>query len=323
VSLAAVLLSACVREAYSQDASPPLVLESTIDLSGVNGRIDHMAVDLDHHRLFVAALGNSTVEVIDLVKGKVVGRIGGLSEPQGVGYLPASNEVVVANGDGMVRFYRGDDLTSSGDIKLGDDADNVRVDPKTGSVVIGYGNGAIAIIDPVSRKVTGTVALSAHPESFRIDPDGRRAFVNLPGSGQIAVVDLVAKKVTATRNANYSANYPMLYDAASNAVIVAYRAPSRLVISDADGGQVHQDIDLCGDSDDLFLDALRRRIYVSCGSGDLEVFAATEKSYQLIARIKTRLGARTSLFVPDLDRLYVAARAESGKPAAILVFRPE
>ena len=173
VFLTAAFLSGCVRDAYSQDASPPLTLESTIELPGVDGRIDHMVVDLDHHRLFVAALENGTVEVVDLDKGKVTGRIGNLREPQGLAYLASSNELVVATGDGTVRFYRADDLVQSGDIKLGDDADNVRIDPTTGSVVVGYGNGALAVIDPVSRRLSGTIALSAHPESFQIDQVGR------------------------------------------------------------------------------------------------------------------------------------------------------
>jgi DNA-binding beta-propeller fold protein YncE len=281
-----------------------------------------MVVDLDHHRLFVAALGNGTVEVVDLDKGKVTGRIGNLREPQGLAYLASSNELVVATGDGTVRFYRADDLVQSGDIKLGDDADNVRIDPTTGSVVVGYGDGALAVIDPVSRKLSGTIALSAHPESFQIDQVGRRAFVNLPGAGQIAVADLATMKITNTRRASYGANYPMLFDAASNAVIVAYRSPSRLVISNASDGTVRQDIELCNDGDDLFLDAKRQLIYVSCGSGILEVFAASNKGYQPAAQIKTRAGARTSLLVSELDRLYVAARASAGTEAAILVFRP-
>lgn len=317
-----IVLSGCARDAFSQDITPPLTLENSIDLPGVAGRIDHMVADLDHHRLFIAELGNGTVEVVDLTTGNVVGRISNLHEPQGLGYLPSANELIVASGDGTVRFYRADDLAPTGDIKLGDDADNVRIDPATGSIVVGYGNGALAVIDPVSRKVSGTIALPAHPESFWIDPVGRHVFVNIPDAGQIAVADLATMKVMSTRRASYGANYPMLYDAASNAVMVAYRSPPRLVISDASTGKVRQDIELCGDSDDLFLDAKRRLIYVSCGSGDLDVYAASSTGYQLGTRIKTRPGARTSLFVPEFDRLYVAARAEDGKSAAILVFRP-
>lgn len=320
--LAVAPLSGCVREAASQNVPTALALESTISLPGVTGRIDHMAIDVVHRRLFIAALENGSVEVLDLSAGRRFAQISDLREPQGLEYLPERNELVVASGDGTVRFYEADSLTLSGEIKLADDADNVRIDPTTGSVVVGYGNGALAIIDGASRSVKNTIALSAHPESFRIDPTGRRAFVNLPGASQIAVADLTTMKVEDKWLASHGANYPMLFDAASNSVMVAYRQPARLVITDAGDGKVRQDIDLCGDSDDLFLDAKRQRIYVSCGSGDLDVFAGSSDGYQRIARISTRSGARTSLFVPELDRLFVAARAGDGKTAAILAFRP-
>lgn len=321
--LAAMELAACAPVIQPPGGPPPLVLEQTITLPDIRGRIDHLAVDLKHQKLFVAALESGTVEAIDLVKGLVAGRIDGLKEPQGLGYLPEREELVVASGDGTVRFYHADGLTSAGEIKLGDDADNVRIDPSTGSVVVGYGGGALAIIDPASRNVTDTNALSAHPESFRIDDGHRRAFVNLPGAGKIAIADLRTMKADASRGGAYAANYPLLYDPASNSVAVVYRLPARLVISDADDGKVRQDIGVCDDSDDLFLDPKRQRIYVSCGSGDIDVLEASPDGYRRMARIKTRAGARTSLFVPELDRFYVAARAAGGKAAAILVFRPD
>jgi hypothetical protein len=313
-------LIGCSREAHSQ-AAPPLVLEKSISLPDVKGRIDHLAVDAAHRRLFVAELGNGTVESVDLAKGQVSGRISGLSEPQGLAYLAAVNELVVASGDGVVSFYRADDLSRVAQVKLGDDADNVRVDPSTGSVIVGYGDGALAVISAATHRVLNTIALPGHPESFRLD-DRQRAFVNVPGAGKIAVVDLKDMKLIATRSTNHAANYPMLFDASSNSVVIVYRLPARLVVTDADDGKVHQDIDVCGDSDDLFLDERRHRLYVSCGSGDIDVFEATPDGYRRSSRIKTRSGARTSLFVPELDRLYVAARSLEGRPAAILVFRP-
>jgi hypothetical protein len=312
---------ACNREAHSQGESPPLILEKSISLPDVKGRIDHLAIDVAHRRLFVAELGNGTVESVDLAKGQVSGRISGLGEPQGLAYLAAINELVVASADGIVAFYRAGDLSSVAKIRLGDDADNVRVDPSTGLVIVGYGDGALAIISAATHRVLNTVALPGHPESFRFD-DGRRAFVNVPGAGKIAVVDLKDMKLVATRSTNHGANYPMLFDAYSNTVVIVYRLPARLVVTDANDGKVRQDMDICSDSDDLFLDERRHRVYVSCGGGDIDVLQALSGEYHRVARIRTRLGARTSLFVPELDRLYVAARAEGGKPAAVLVFLP-
>lgn len=320
--LVSAIAGACGQDARSQASEPRLVLEQTIALPGVSGRIDHLAVDLAHGRLFVAALGNGSVEAVDLAKGVVAGRITGLSEPQGLAYLPERDELVVASGDGWVRFYRGADLVLTGSLKLGEDADNVRVDRATGQVVVGYGGGALAVIDPASRKVLSTIPLPAHPESFRLDPAGGRAWVNLPGAGKIAVVDLAGARVVATWKAAHSAGYPMALDAGTKTLAVVYRLPARLVISNAGTGRPVQDLDACGDADDLFFDDKRHRIYISCGSGEVDVLEASSGGYHRTDRVRTRSGARTGLFVPELDRLFVAARAGDGKPAAVLVMRP-
>jgi len=87
-------------------------------------------------------------------------------------------------------------------------------------------------------------------------------------------------------------------------------------------GHVAAKIDTCGDADDVFVDRKRHRIYVSCGEGVVDVLESGEAGYRRLARVSTAPGARTSLFVPELDRLFVAVRAVSSEPAAIWVFRP-
>ena len=300
-----------------------LELEKTITLSNVTGRIDHLAADVPHQRLFVAELGNGSVDRIDLSSGEKR-RIGGLKEPQGVAYLPDHNELVVASaGDGTVRFFDASSLTPNGSMTLGDDADNVRVDPKTGQVVVGYGSGALAILDPVRRAVVRTIELGAHPEGFQIDGEGRKAFVNVPNAHKIAAVDLDSGRVLANWRAAHLANFPMALGQDSGIVGMVYRIPARLVALEAASGAAKADLPTCDDADDLFFDDKRRRIYVSCGSGAIDVFDVAGDSYVASAHIETRAGARTSLFVPALDRLFVAARAGSGgQDAAILVYRP-
>ena len=123
-------------------ADPRLVFEAKFPLGDVSGRIDHLSVDVKRQRLFVAELGNNSLGVIDLAAGKVLRRIDGLSEPQGVAYVPFTDSVFVANaGDGSVRVLRGDDLTPMGRIELGDDADNVRVDAARDRVLVGLRQG--------------------------------------------------------------------------------------------------------------------------------------------------------------------------------------
>jgi hypothetical protein len=323
-ALALTLLSA-VRLAHAAQREAPirLELERTIGLPNVSGRIDHLAVDVQHQRLFVAELGNGSVDSIDLMSGESR-RIDGLKEPQGVAHLPERNELVVASaGDGTVRFFDAPSLAPIGSLTLGDDADNVRVDPKTGQVVVGYGSGALAIVDPARRVVVRIIALAAHPEGFQIDGESRRAFVNVPDAHKIVVVDLDSGGVLANWRATHFSNFPMAVSETSGVVGIVYRIPARLVVVDAASGQAKADLPTCDDADDLYFDDKRRRIYVSCGSGAIEVFEQAGAGYIAAAHTDTRSGARTSLFVPALDRLFVAARSHSrGQDAAVLVYRP-
>jgi DNA-binding beta-propeller fold protein YncE len=323
-------LIACVvlmMHGPSSAAEPtaPLVLEQTIVLRNVSGRIDHLAVDLARNRLIVAELGNGTIDIIDLAQRQVVHRITGLPEPQGVAYVPAADLIVVASaGDGSVRWYRGADGAPVGTLSLGSDADNVRLDQRTGRVVVGYGGGGLAIIDPASRTRIGNVPLAAHPEGFQLDPATGQAFVNVPDAGQIAVVDLQAGRQVATwRIAGLRQNFPMALEPNGVLLATVFRSPARLVLIDRPTGATRAKLETCGDADDVFFDARRHRIYVSCGQGAVDVFDQVDGVYRRAARVSTGSGARTSLFVADLDRLFVARRAGwLGSEAAILVFQP-
>ena len=190
-ALTAICLTLVVGPSFAAGDAPPLVLERTIQLSDVAGRIDHLSLDPGRNHLFVAELGNGTVDVVDLGSGKAIGRISGLGEPQGVAYVPASDLIVVADGaSGSVRMFHASDLSPAGEIALGEDADNVRVDPHSGRVVVGYGSGALVRIDPVSMSKLADIKLPAHPEGFQLESTTERVFVNLPDVQQIGVADL-------------------------------------------------------------------------------------------------------------------------------------
>jgi DNA-binding beta-propeller fold protein YncE len=302
----------------------PLQLEAKIPLGSVGGRIDHMAVDLKRQRLFVAELGNDTVGVIDLAKHVVIRTLSGLREPQGVGYEPATDMLYVANaGDGSVRVFDGNDYAAKGRIDLGSDADNIRMDAAANRVFVGYGSGALAVIDPSTRKKIGDIPLKAHPEAFQIDPNSAQIFVNVPEAHAIAVIDRAAQKQTGTWPlSDRGANFPMALDPARRQVLVIFRSPAEIGVFSMTDGKFITSTETCGDADDLFMDAKRARVYVSCGAGFVDVFEAKGEVYRRIARIPTVSGARTALFVPELDRLLVAARASGNEPAAIWIFRP-
>ena len=323
----ALLVAAAVMIAMpagAQTASAPLELEGKIPLGSVSGRIDHLAIDLKRQRLFVAELGNDSIGVVNLAANRVQSTMLGLKEPQGVAYEPSTDTVYVANaGDGSVRLLWAEDLTSKGRIDLGEDADNVRIDTGQNRVLVGYGKGALAVIDPKNRKKISDIRLKAHPESFQIDNSTSRAFVNVADAGEIAVVDLAKGEVIgAMPTQGHRANFPMAFDRDAHRVLVVFRSPSRLLILSATDNTVIADLDTCGDADDVFVDPKRHRVYVSCGAGSIDVFEERAGKYEGIGHVGTAAGARTSLFVPELDRLFLAVRAAGREPAAIWVFRP-
>lgn len=306
-------------------AAQPLVPEGEIALPDVRGRVDHLAADPQRRRLLVAELGNNTVDIVDLAGGQATNRIAGLAEPQGVGFAPKADRYAVANAnDGTVHFYRAEDLAPAGTVELGSDADNVRIDPASGDVLVGYGSGGIATIDPVILTKTGAVALPAHPEGFQLDPVGARLYVNLPEAHRIAVIDRTAGKIVANwSTGTLGGNFPMAIGEAGGLVAAVFRNPSTLVVYDSKSGEVRTRLPACGDADDLFFDDKRKRIYVSCGAGMVDVFEAEASGYRPFGQVATASGARTSLFVPALDRLFVAVRAGAfGGSASIRIFRP-
>jgi hypothetical protein len=322
VAVATVSLASDV--AFSQAPNPSsLQLETKIPLGDVKGRIDHMAIDLPRRRLFVAELGNDTVGVVDLNEQKVQHVITGLKEPQGIGYVPSSDTLFVANaGDGSVLLFRGAEYAAAGRIDLGDDADNIRVDSASNRVFVGYGSGALAVIDPATNGKIADIPLQAHPESFQLARSDRRIFVNVPKAREIAIVDRFAGKQTVSWPIDNGSNFPMVLDESSGRIFVGFRNPPQLSVFSVRDGSAIATVGACGDTDDLFFDAKRQRVYLSCGDGYVDVFEAQGDAYDRSAHIPTISGARTALFVPELDRFFVAARANPDEPAALWVFRP-
>jgi hypothetical protein len=306
------------------DSRPPLVLESKIALDHVHGRIDHLTVDMARQRLYIAELGNDTVAMVDLKNHAVSRRLTGFHEPQGIGYEPTTDTLYVANGgDGTVHLFQGADLTPVGSISVGDDADNVRIDGATHRVLVGYGNGALAVIDPKSHQKIVDIRLKAHPESFQIYGSERRIFVNVPDAQEIAVVDSTKNVQTASWTPQgLHGNFPLAIDEARQQLLVVFRHPSVLGVFDAKTGHKLSTVDTCGDADDIFVDEKRGRVYVSCGGGFIDVLGAQGTGYATLARLTTVAGARTGLFIPEIDRFVLAVRASGAQAASVWIFRP-
>ncbi|MDB6159248.1 MAG: hypothetical protein JWO04_2954 [Gammaproteobacteria bacterium] len=297
--------------------------EAKIPLGEVRGRIDHLAIDVPRQRLYVAELGNDSMGVVDLKERNTIRTLSGLREPQGIAYVPSTDTVYVANaGDGSVRLFQGADLTPGGQIALGSDADNVRVDDRASRVFVGYGDGALAVIDAKTHSKVGEIGLKGHPESFRLESAGPRIFVNVPDAHAIAVVDQTSdKQVASWQTGGLRANYPLALDESGH-VLAVFRHPARVGVFQAQDGRLLSSFDTCGDSDDVFVDAKRHRVYVICGEGFIDTFAQDGDQFRRIGHLATVGGARTGLFSPDTDRLYLAARATLAHPASIWVLRP-
>ena len=305
---------------FAQPAAP-LALTQTIAMPGVSGRIDHLDADPAGERLFVAALGNDTVEIIDLRAGRAVARLESLREPQGVGYVPAAGQLFVANGGGGVTVFSGTPLRLAGRIDGLDDADNVRLDQDASYLYVGYGRG-LAVIDPASRQIISRIPLAGHPESFQLRKTDARLFVNVPSARQVAVVDRKTQQQVATwRLGDAGGNFPMALDEPHGRLFVGTRQPPRLIVYDTDSGKSVATLPIGGDVDDLFYDSARRQIYAVCGEGVINVIKQRDANdYVPVGDIKTAPGARTGLFVAERNALYVAVPTRGSSGAEIRVF---
>lgn len=315
-----------VLQALIVEAQSNIRLIRTIPLTDVAGRIDHMAVDTHGHRLFVAALGNDTVEVVDYETGKLAQTIRGCSEPQGVVYVPGENQIFVANGgSGKVSVLDGTSFKLLKSLGGMDDADDARYDAQAGLVYIAYGDGALAVIRAATMEKVGEIKTDAHPEAFELEPNGNRIYINIPDADEIEVADRQTQKVIAKwPMKNFGGNFPMALDEKSYRLFVGCRSPARLLVFGTDSGKRVADLPLSDDNDDLFYDAMRRRIYASCGEGFVDVFAQQGANrYERIDRISTARGARTSYYVPELNELFLAVPRRWGQTAEIRVFKTQ
>jgi YVTN family beta-propeller protein len=311
-----------IMSATTAIAAETLALKATVPLPGVKGRFDHFAIDTNTDRLFVAALGNNTVEIIDTTAAKRLQTIGGQHKPCGIAFLAATKRLFVANGDdGSVKVYESEGYKLVKNITGLEDADNVRYDAKANLLYVGYGDGALGVIDPQKLDTVASIKLKAHPESFQLEQNGPRIFVNVPDAKQIAVVDREKRTVSATWPfEKFQANFPMSLDEANHRLFVGCRNPARLAVVDTATGEITADVAISGDTDDLFWDAARKRIYISCGEGYVDVLSAADGGFTRSAHIATRTGARTAFFAPALGELYLAVPLRAGAPAEIRIF---
>jgi DNA-binding beta-propeller fold protein YncE len=307
----------------------PLLLVEQIPLPNVRGRIDHFTFDVKRKRVFGAALGNNTVEVVDTFAGRDIHSITGAATPQGLVFVSDLNKLFVANGgDGKLRIYDGDSFKLVSTVEIGEDADNVRYDPEEKHVFVAYGGeeqGGIAVVETATGKRLEDIAkLDAHPESFQIGTSRPVIYANIADKAKVAVIDRTTHKITDWQLKTGKANFPMALDEPDRRVFVATRRPAQLVVLNSETGSQVASLPCVNDADDLYYDKVRKRIYIPGGEGFVSVIQQTDPDhYQTLAKIPTAVGARTGLWSEARDRFYLAVPARSGRGAALWVYSPE
>jgi len=327
------LVLACGSVAAQQ--GPGLIAKNPIRLTNVEGRMDHLGVDVKGQRLFATAFDNRTLEVIDLKTGRQIRSITGLNEPQGAYYDPATNRLFVAcGGDGTVKMFDGTTYQLLQTVTLDLDADNVRYDARSNHIVVGYGgekflagkvtrpggSGALAILDTNGKQV-GNIDMDAHPESFQLEKMGTRVFVNVPDRQEVEVADLVKGTVVARWPVTAcTTNFPMSLDERHHRLFVGCRMPAQLAVFDTESGKIVASPAMVEHTDDLFYDAGKGRIYV-LGEGFIDVWRQMDPDhYDRIGRVATPADSRTGLFVPDLGELFETTPHHGAQGAQIGVY---
>ena len=313
----------------------PLRLVQTIPLPHVNGRIDHMDVDVEGKRLFVAGLENGSLEVVDLRVGKWLKSIPGFKKTQGVAYVRSLNKVFVASGDdGMLRIFRGDTLGLLDEIKLELGPNRVAYDPNSKLLYVGYGGkdagkdyGEVGIIDAKTDKHVGDIKVEAHPAELLPDRSGKTLFVFVSAVSKVQVVDTNKREVVSTWTVSSQRNGDGAFDEKTHRLFIGTRTPPQMIAMDSQTGKEIATLPTVEGMDGVYFDAAHKRVYVSGGrdQGVGYIFVYQQRDadhYDTIGKIPTKSGAGTSFWSPELNRYYVAAPAHDNEDAEILVFEP-
>lgn len=323
-----LVLSLGALSAHGQ-ATSPLRLQRTIALPEGTAKFDHFAIDLQANRLFIAATGDHSVEVVDLNSGKLTERLTGLGKPHGLAWVPTAGALYAADGaQADLKMFEGSPLSRSKSLKLSDDADDMVYDAKTKLLYVGHGGGnaadpaRIAVVDTVNSSLVTNLPVAAHPEGLDIDSATGRIFANIADAAEIAVIDGATHTQSATwKLTRAKDNVPLAYDEEHRILFVACRNPARLLVLDGSSGKELADLPSDSGADDLFYDAELHRIYLIAGAGAIDVYEIdSAKNVRAIGVTHTSPGAKTGLFVSSQHALYVGAAANGGKPAEILVY---
>jgi DNA-binding beta-propeller fold protein YncE len=322
-----LIILLCSLSANAQPA-PPLSLLRTILLPGVLGKFDHFAIDLTGNRLFAATTGNHSVEVINLNTDRAEQNIEGLGKPHGLTWVAKTGRLYVADGKlGELRVYQGAPLKLTGTIRLSEDADDMVYDRQNRTLYVGHGGApaipaGVAVIDTATFTLTKDIPVATHPEALAVDARGQRVFANIADSSEVAVINAHTNTLSALwRLLGESDNVPLDDDSGQNLLYIACRAPGTVMaINGASGAEISRQR-TAADADDLFYDSALHRVYVITGEGEVDTYQVDpQKKLHALAATHTARGAKTGLFVPSQNILYVGIPGIDGNSARIRVY---
>jgi 4-phytase / acid phosphatase len=326
IMLASIALCGSTAKAQPK---PPLTLQRTIALPGVSGKFDHLAIDEAGNRLFIAATGNHSVEVIDLKTDKVQQSITGLGKPHGLAWVAATGSLYVSDGAlAELRVYKGTPLVLAGKIKLSDDADDMVYNDASHLLFVAHGGkdaanpAMVAIVNTGDFSLAANVPVTTHPEGLDLDARSGRVFANLADSGEVAVIDTATNAISTHWKLTKAAdNVPLAYDSEDRVLYIACRTPGTVIAVNATTGKEVASQPAAGGIDDLFYDAALRRVYAISGAGEVDAYQADgAKSLHPLEVLHTAAGAKTALFVAVRNLLYVGVPGAGDHAAEIRVY---
>ena len=319
-SICILLLTAVSALSPLSAAEPTLVLIQTIDLKGKPGKLDHVALDSKRQRLLVANKANNTLDVVDLKTGKLLQQVPGQAGIQGLAYVAELDRIFVGLGvRGFCNVFDANTYVPIKSIKFADDADNVRFDPRTKMVYVAHAEKCLGVIDAKSFAMKPDIKLPGTAEGFEAEKATPRMFLNVPDTNEVVVIDTDKNEITGKYPLTKGVgNHPLALDEAHHRIFVGCHKnetkEAAVVVLDSETGKEVASVAIPDGADDLFFDAAHKRIYVSCSDGFLAVIGQkSADQYEMLEKIPTAKDARTCLFVPEQNRLYLAVPRQEGK----------
>ena len=305
----------------------PLKLIQTISLAGVDGALDHMAIDVRRQRLFVPAEQHQSLEVVDLKSGKRIRTIGEARWPSTVIYHRESDQVFVSDrADGTCKVFNGETYELVKTIKLAVGADNAAYDAPTHLLYVaaagrhaGLPYTLIGIIDASTSQHIGDIEVdSANVQAMAFESSGPKMFADLADVSKVAVIDREKRTVLATwpTTPQCQRPYAMALDSIHHRLFLGCRMfatqaewwqPGKMMVVDTESGKPVATLDAGGGADEMFFDPATQRIYSQGYEGIADVWKEVDPDhYESIGRIQGGVHGKTSLLVPELNRYYVA-----------------